>query len=161
MNSAREPLWRTSLVNVFRKRIVIDTSSLIAVCIYPDRAPADIYKQALLRYQLVASQATKTEIETVLNRKKFDTWRPLETRMAWLALYFQNIEEHVPAQHFTDSADAKDNMFLDIAVAASASAIVCSDPHLLNLHPFYANGSKIDILSLRDFKTEYLPALSH
>ena len=51
-------------------------------------------------------------------------------------------------------------MFLDLAVAASASAIVCSDPHLLNLHPFYANGSKIDILSLRDFKMLYLPELS-
>jgi uncharacterized protein len=148
-------------MNASRKRIVIDTSSLIAVCIYPDRVPAAIYKQALLRYQLVASPATKTEIEAVLNRKKFDTWRPLETRMAWLALYFQNIEEHVPTQHFTDSADPKDDMFLAIAVAANASAIVCSDPHLLNLHPFYANDSKIDILSLRDFKTVYLPELAH
>lgn len=148
-------------MNFTRKRIVIDTSALIAVCIYPDRTPADIYKQALLRYQLVASPATKNEIETVLNRKKFDTWRPLETRMAWIAQYFQNIEEHVPTQHFTDSEDPKDNMFLDIAVAANASAIVCSDPHLLNLHPFYANGLMIDILSLRDFKTVYLPELSH
>jgi predicted nucleic acid-binding protein len=89
------------------KKIVIDTSVLIAVCIYPDRAPADIFKQALLKYQLVASAATKNEIETVLKRKKFDAWRPLENRMAWLNAYFQNVAEYVPVQHFTDSVDPK------------------------------------------------------
>jgi putative PIN family toxin of toxin-antitoxin system len=143
------------------KKIVIDTSALIAVCIYPDRVPADIFKQTLLRYQLVASQATKNEIENVLKRKKFDAWRTLDSRMAWLNAYFQNVEEYVPMQHFTDSVDPKDNMFLDIAVAANASAIVCSDPHLLNLHPFHANGEKVDILNLRDFKALYLPESEH
>ena len=143
------------------KKIVIDTSVLIAVCIYPDRVPADIFKQTLLRYQLVASTATKNEIETVLKRKKFDAWRTLDSRMAWLNEYFQNIAEYVPLQHFTDSIDPKDNMFLDIAVASNASAIVCSDPHLLNLHPFHADGAKIDILNLRDFKALYLPESAH
>jgi predicted nucleic acid-binding protein len=73
------------------KKVVIDTSVLIAVCIYPDRVPADIFKQTLLRYQLVASQATKNEIESVLKRKKFDAWRTLDSRMAWLNAYFQNV----------------------------------------------------------------------
>ena len=143
------------------KKIVIDTSVLIAVCIYPDRVPADIFKQTLLRYQLVASAATKSEIENVLKREKFDAWRTLNSRMVWLNAYFQNLEEYVPVQHFTDSVDPKDNMFLDIAVAANASAIVCSDPHLLNLHPFLTNGTKLDILNLRDFKALYLPESEH
>lgn len=138
------------------KKVVIDTSILISACIYPDRFPASIYKQALLRYQLVASQATKAEIHSVLSRKKFDAWRPLAVRMSWVNMYFENIEEHVPTVRFTDCVDPKDNMFLDVAIAAGASVIVCSDDHLLRLHPFEAHSQHVDILTLRDFQRLYL-----
>ena len=138
------------------KKVVIDTSSLIAACIYPDRFPASIYKQALLRCQLVASQETKTEIHAVLSRKKFDAWRPLAVRMAWVNAYFENIGLYAPTERFTNCIDPKDNMFLDVAVAAGASVIVCSDDDLLRLHPFKAHGQHIDILTLRDFQRLYL-----
>lgn len=138
------------------KKVVIDTSSLIAACIYPDRFPASIYKQALLRCQLVASQETKAEIQSVLSRKKFDAWRPLAVRMAWINTYFENIELYSPIERFTNCSDPKDNMFLDVAVVAGASVIVCSDDDLLRLHPFQAHGQQIDILTLRDFQKIYL-----
>ena len=143
-------------MNIVRKKIVIDTSSLIAACIYPDRLPATIFKHALAQFQLVASAKTKHEIYSVLQRPKFDKWQPLDIRMAWVKMYFENIEEYEPTLFFTDCTDPKDNMFLDIAVAADAAIIVCSDEHLLSLHPFKKHGGSIEILTLRGFKEAYL-----
>lgn len=139
-----------------RKKIVIDTSSLIAACIYPDRLPAAIFKQAILKFQLVASPQTKNEIYSVLQRPKFNKWQPFDVRMAWVKLYFDAIDVYEPQVFFTDCTDPKDNMFLDIAVAANAAIIVCSDDHLLSLHPFKEHGGSIEILTLRSFKEAYL-----
>lgn len=139
-----------------RKKIVIDTSSLIAACIYPEREPALILKQAILCFQLVASPQTKHELEDVLKRSKFDKWQTFDFRMVWLNDYLENLEIHIPKRFFTNSADPKDNKFLDIAVESNASAIVCSDDHLLTLNPFREHGGNIDILTLRKFHELYL-----
>ena len=139
-----------------RKRIVIDTSSLVAACLYPARLPAQIFKQAILRYQLVASPATKYELKTVLERAKFDRWRTLDERMTWANLYFGNTQVVIPTEHVADCRDPKDNMFLDLALAAKASVIVCSDDDLQTLHPYR---KEIEILSLQNFKIKYLDDL--
>jgi len=141
-----------------RKKIVIDTSSLIAACIYPEREPALILKQAILRFQFVASPQTKNELEDVLKRPKFDKWQTLDCRMAWLKDYIDALEIYTPTQFFTNSIDPKDNKFLDIAVASNASVIVCSDDHLLSLHPFKEHGGIIEILTLRKFQERHILA---
>lgn len=138
-----------------RKKIVFDTSSLIAACIYPEREPAFILKQAVLRFQLVASPQTKWEIDDVLKRAKFDKWQTFEARMVWLNDYLDTLEEFTPTRFFTNSIDPKDNKFLDIAVAADASIIVCSDDDLLSLHPFTEHGGSIEILTLRQLQQLY------
>lgn len=118
--------------------------------------PAAIFQQALFKFQLVASIETKKEIETVLNRKKFDQWRDFDDRMEWLKIYFENLSIVTPTVFFTNSIDPKDNKFLDVAVAAKASVIVCSDDHLLTLHPFREHGGNIEILTLQKFHEMYL-----
>ncbi len=42
----------------------------------------------------------------------------------------------VPAEHVTDCRDAKDNKYLELALAAKAATIVSSDDDLLVLHPW-------------------------
>lgn len=143
-------------MNSVRKKIVIDTSSLIAACIYPEREPAFILKQAIFRFQLVASPETKNELEDVLKRAKFDKWQPFDVRMKWIKDYLACLETYVPTRFFTNSIDPKDNKFLDIAVASNASVIVCSDDHLLSLNPFTEHGGNIEILTLRKFHERYL-----
>jgi putative PIN family toxin of toxin-antitoxin system len=138
------------------KKIVIDTSSLIGACIYPEREPAFIIKQAILRFQLVASPQTKNELEDVLKRDKFNKWQTFDFRMAWLEAYLRNLEMYTPTQFFTNSIDPKDNKFLDVAVESNASAIICSDDHLLTLHPFKEHGGIIELLTLRKFHELYL-----
>lgn len=135
-----------------RKRVVIDTSSLIAACIYPDRIPAQVFMQALQRCELVTTKETLSELIEVLGRSKFDRWRPLSTRMEWLHLYTANTTQYHPTERITDCRDAKDNKFLEAALAASAEVIVSSDDDLCSLHPYQG----IDILSLQDFSVKYL-----
>ena len=48
--------------------------------------------------------------------------------------------------------NAKDNPFLDAALAATANVIMCSDKVLLVLHPYKA----IEVLNLQDFSQKYL-----
>lgn len=135
-----------------RKKVVFDTSSLLAVCIYPDRLPAQIYRQAMLQCELVATTQTLAELVQVLGRPKFDTWRPLATRMTWYQNHAAMVTEYVAIERATQCRDAKDNKFLDAALAASADVIVCSDKDLLVLHPYRA----IDVLNLQDFRQKYL-----
>ena len=135
-----------------RKKVIFDTSSLLAVCIYPDREPAQIFRQALLHFELVATPQTLAELAQVIGRSKFDTWRPLATRMVWLQNYAANVVEYQPESQVTDCRDAKDNKFLEAALAASANVIVSSDSDLLVLHPY----RDIDVLSLHEFRLHYL-----
>ncbi len=135
-----------------RKKVVFDTSSLLAVCIYPDREPVKIFRQALLHCELVATPQTLTELAQVIGRPKFDTWRPHQVRRAWYQNYAANVVEYPPTEQVTDCRDPKDNKFLDAALAASADVIVCSDNDLLVLHPYRT----IDVLNLQDFRKKYL-----
>jgi uncharacterized protein len=135
-----------------RKKVVFDTSSLLAVCIYPDREPAQIFRLALLHCELVATAQTLAELALVLGRPKFDTWRPQQQRMAWLQHYAANVVEVQPKSQVTDCRDPKDNKFLDAALAASADVIVSSDNDLLVLQPY----GDIDVLNLQEFRQKYL-----
>jgi uncharacterized protein len=135
-----------------RKKVVFDTSSLLAVCIYPDREPAHIFRRALLHFELVATPQTLAELAQVLGRPKFDTWRPHQVRMAWLQHYVANVVEYQPKNQVKDCRDPKDNKFLDAALAASANVIVSSDNDLLVLHPY----GDIDVLNLQEFRQKYL-----
>lgn len=137
------------------KRIVFDTSSLVPVCLHPDREPAQIFRYALLNYQLFASAAILAELKLVLSRKKFDAWRPLQQRMAWVKSYQSAVTCIEPLQQVKDCRDPKDNKFLSLALAVNADLLVSSDVHLLELHPYRG----IDILRLHEFKAHYCPSL--
>jgi uncharacterized protein len=134
------------------KTIVIDTSVLIAACIYPDRKPAAIFRQALVQFKLAVSAETLGELEVVLGRSKFDRWRAAEERLAWFEQYRDNVTLYDTPVISTACDDPKDNKFLDIALAAKAIVIVASDDDLWRLHPHKG----IDILSLQDFQSKYL-----
>jgi uncharacterized protein len=139
-------------MNYAIKTVVIDTSVLIAACIYPERKPAVIFKHALVRFKLAVSVQTLNELETVLRRPKFDRWRSLEERLVWFELYRDNVILHEAPAISTACDDVKDNKFLNIALAAKAVVIVASDDDLWRLHPHKG----IDILNLHDFEVKYL-----
>jgi uncharacterized protein len=136
--------------------VLLDTSSLMAACLYPEREPAQILKRIYERYQLVASIDTLTELSGVIARDKFDRWQPLETRKAWFDRYLLHVKIWTVNDQVTDCRDPKDNKFLSLALAANATVIVSSDDDLLVLHPYRG----IDVLTLEGFKQKHLRTYS-
>jgi putative PIN family toxin of toxin-antitoxin system len=116
--------------------IVIDASTLVSAALKPDSIP----EQAVLRAEEVdvfaLSAAVDAEISGVLNRPKFAraisaTRRdrfPRNLRDA--AVWFD------PSVRVVDCRDAKDNKYLELALAAGAETIVSGDDDLLVLHPW-------------------------
>lgn len=138
-------------MNSVRKRIVFDTSSLIPVCLHPEREPAQSFRQAILYHDVFASHETFVELLAVLSRSKFDAWRPLGQRLAWAALYKSAVTLVEVTQRVLDCRDAKDNKFLELAIAAKADILVSSDAHLLELKPYRS----IPIIGLQELKAQH------
>jgi len=78
------------------------------------------------------------ELQVVLNRRKFDRYAPLQTRMDFLALVTQWARLCEVDATSTQTAkgvcrDPKDDKFLALALACQATTIVSSDDDLLSL----------------------------
>jgi putative PIN family toxin of toxin-antitoxin system len=134
-------------MNYARKKLVFDTSSLIPICLHPDREPAQIFKRATFHHDLFASSETIAELMEVLSRSKFDAWRSANQRMAWGMLYQSMVTVVDSMVKIEDCRDVKDNKFLEVAVSAQADILISSDIHLLELHPY----RNMEILKLKDF----------
>lgn len=139
-------------MNSARKRIVFDTSSLIPVCLHPDREPARIFRQAIRHHDVFTSEETFAELVAVLSRPKFEAWRPLGQRLAWARLYQTAVTTVEVTEKVRDCRDEKDNKFLELALAAKADVLVSSDVHLLELHPYRS----IEIIGLAELGVRYV-----
>lgn len=105
-----------------------------------------------MEHELFSSTETLRELQVVLSRPKFEDWQPLNHRLLWIKFYQSVVTVIQPQTQVTACRDAKDNKFLELAVAANADILISSDIHLLELHPY--NG--IEIIRLSEFKTKYL-----
>lgn len=137
-----------------RRRIVFDTSSLVPICLHPEREPAQIFRRAVLEHEVFASDETLSELMAVVARAKFDAWRPLEQRLVWASLYREVVTVVKTNTVITECPDPKDNKFLELALAASADMLVSSDEHLLKMHPFRG----VAIVQLAELKASFLDA---
>jgi len=120
-----------------RSGVVFDTSTLVAVLLYPDRVPAQAFRLAALEYEICTSSDALIELVEVLKRDKFDRWRSLADRVAFIERY-QAIAAHIrDVAPVADCRDSKDDKFLGLALAARAACIVSSDADLLVLDPYH------------------------
>lgn len=132
------------------ERIVLDTSVLISAAIYPRSPSAQAVMAALLVGRVYRSEDTFEELRSVLTRPKFDRYFADKafSRTDFLASYEEASVLAEVTQISTDCADPKDNIFLSLALSASANCIVSGDKaHLIAMHPYRG----IHILSVRDF----------
>ena len=128
-------------------RCVVDTSTLISALLSKQGLPNRVVEVVLARGFLLASRATFEEIETRVDRRKFDRYVTDEDRSDYIALLrgsadFVQITERVIA-----CRDPKDDKFLELAVSGHVDVLVSSDSDLLALHPFRG----IPILNPRAF----------
>ena len=97
-------------------------------------------ERALLRAKeadvFALSTSVEAEIAEVLGRPKFAQGIPPERRRRILEILRNTGVWFEPAVRITECRDAKDNKYLELALAAGAETIVSSDDDLLVLHPW-------------------------
>ena len=107
----------------------------------PDSVPRRALLLAIREDTLCASVATLQELQEVLRRPKFDRLLPANDREAFFSLvsrYSRLWEIPASSEEVAVGAcrDAKDAIFLSLALACRADALISSDADLLVLHPW-------------------------
>jgi putative PIN family toxin of toxin-antitoxin system len=119
-----------------RRRIVVDTNTLVSRLLLPRSVPAQTVRRAADEGRLLVSEATLGELAEVLARAKFDSYVALEERREFLRL-LGRIAELVPLRHRVRACrDPKDDRFLELAVNGKADLIVSGDRNLLDMGTF-------------------------
>lgn len=131
-------------------KFVFDTNSLISAALLRKSISAKALNLALDKGRTVISEPTLQEFAEVIFRKKFDKYFLNDAeRFEAINRVETNSLVFFPKITINACRDPKDNMFLELAVAAGASCIISGDQDLLVLHPF----NNIPILSAADFLT--------
>jgi putative PIN family toxin of toxin-antitoxin system len=116
--------------------IVFDASAVVSAALREDGAP----ERALLRAEetdlLALSAEVEAEIAEVLNRPRFAAAVSAARRVRILDILRGQAVWFSPSERVTDCRDAKDNKYLELALAAGAETIVSGDMDLLVLHPW-------------------------
>ena len=116
-----------------RRRIVVDTNTLISRLLLPRSIPAQAVRRAVDEGRLLVSEATMGEFANVITRAKFDPYVSLEERQQFLR-QLGRTAELVPILHQVQACrDPKDDKFLEVAVNGEADMIVTGDHDLLDL----------------------------
>lgn len=120
------------------RRVVFDTSALIGAVLRPDSVPRQAFMLAVGAHELCVSVATLQELQTVLQRPKFDAYAAPQERQEFLALYIERarlwtVDESSERRAAGGCRDPKDDKFLALALACQAATLVSSDEDLLVL----------------------------
>jgi uncharacterized protein len=117
-------------------RTVLDTSVIVSALLLPRSVPRQALDLAFTRGVVLVSDATFTELDTVLRRSRFDRYIEPQERLQFLAKFMQDSMVIEVSETVTDCRDPKDNKFLELAVSGNATCIISGDQDLLSLHPF-------------------------
>jgi len=121
---------------VNRERIVIDTNVILSRAITPAGKAAQAFDQAIEKRDLLQSDATYEELAAKLRSPKLQKYIDEDDARALLD-DIHNVSVFVPVENSTDACrDAKDNKFLELAVAGDAKLIVSGDQDLTTLKAY-------------------------
>jgi uncharacterized protein len=128
-------------------RFVLDTGVLVRALLLPLSVPRQAVDLAFVHGIIMVSAATIDELNEVLRRPKFNRYLGEEERLLFLSAFIRDATVVDVTENITACRDAKDNKFLELAVAGDATCIVTGDHDLLVLSPFRG----IPILSPQEF----------
>ena len=128
-------------MNFERKRVILDTTTLIGVLTKPQGICSDALILCLESCELLASRETLQELVEVSKRDKFDKYVSWEEREYIVIEYAKRVSLVEITIASTDCRDPKDNKLLSLALSGHADIIVSGDSDLLVLHPY--NGIQI------------------
>jgi putative PIN family toxin of toxin-antitoxin system len=116
--------------------IVFDASALVSAALKVDSIPERALLHAEETDVLALSVAVDAEITEVLSRPKFARTLSLARRERFLDFLRNAAVWFEPVIRVTECRDPKDNIYLELALAAGAEIMISSDEDLLVLHPW-------------------------
>ena len=134
------------------RRVILDTNTLVSAALRAGSVAEQALAKALQSCEVCASAETLGELATVLDRDKFDRYLNRDLRCRFVAV-IRNSARLFAVQEADRMAvkpvcrDAKDNLFLALAVACEADVLVSGYEDLLALDPW--NG--VRIVTAREF----------
>ena len=115
---------------------MIDANTVVSAALNPNGVPRRALAAARARGVIVLSEAVYGEIAEVLARPKFTRVLTEDRRRETLELLAVAALWVEPEKAVHDCRDAKDNRYLELALAAQATTIVSGDEDLLVLDPW-------------------------
>jgi putative PIN family toxin of toxin-antitoxin system len=146
-------------MNSARKKVVLDTNTIISAAINANSISGALYLHTLKHCDLYRSEATSYELEVVINRPFMDRYfltDAPQTRAEFVARYFKQAKQVIPAKTVTRCTDPKDNMFLELAEAVGADYLVSGNIKHLNI---LVEHEGTPIVTNRQFLADVAPAL--
>lgn len=116
--------------------IVFDASTLVSAAIRRGSVPARAFFHALRSDRVAVSAATMAELRDALARPRLARFVNPGLRDEVLTQLDESGVLFAPMERVTDCRDAKDDKYLELALAAGAGGIVSGDDDLLVLHPW-------------------------
>lgn len=115
---------------------MIDANTVVSAALNPDGLPRRAIAVARTKSTIALSEAVYQEIAEVLERPKFARVLTDGRRREVLELLSAAALWVEPNTKVQDCRDGKDNRYLELALAAGATAIVSGDEDLLALRPW-------------------------
>jgi len=119
-----------------KPRIVVDTGVAVSAILLPGSIPRQAFDAAVSTADLLVSEATLSELDTVLRRPKFNKYVSEEQRLEFHSALVQASVEIEVTVTIVACRDAKDDKFLELALSGSATCILSGDEDLLTLNPY-------------------------
>ncbi len=137
-------------------KVVVDASCLLSAAIRPFSIPDQAVTLALRACQFCSSIRALDELQQVLQRRRFDSYVDLSSRMVFLEtirLHSQmfTLTKSILSEVKGSCRDPNDDHILALALVAQADMIVSSDQDLLVLNPWRG----IAILTPAQFLAEF------
>jgi len=133
--------------------VVIDASTLVGALLKPNSVPEQALLLARSNGPICLSSAVEDEIRDVFARPKFHEGVVPARVERILYLIVSGARVVSPTVSVGDCRDAKDNKYLELALASGADTIVASDSDLLVLHPWRG----VAIVTPADFVRRFRP----
>jgi putative PIN family toxin of toxin-antitoxin system len=129
---------------------VIDTNVLVSSILIKKSSSDAALKKARSLGSLLFSEATFQELQTALNRSKFDRYVSLLVRSEFILRLKLELELVEIIEKVELCRDEKDNKFLEVAINGKADYLITGDNDLLVLRPF----QDIKIMTVHEFLNE-------
>lgn len=134
--------------------VVFDASSLVGALLKSGSVPERALLLGRATLTICISDEVEAEVRQVFARPKFQPYLAPGRAERILAVLTTAAVRVRPTVGVSDCRDAKDNKYLEPALAAGAETIVASDDDLLVLHPW----RNIAILTPAEFVRRHAPA---